>query len=32
MEKAREYLYDKIDRAGEEELTIMLLWADAIIK
>ena len=32
MEKARKYLHDKIDRAGEEQLTIMVLWADAVIK
>ena len=32
MKNAREYLHDKIDRAGEEQLTIMVLWADAVIK
>lgn len=32
MDSARKYLHDKIDRAGEEALTIMVLWADAVIK
>ena len=32
MEKARKYLHDKIDRAGERELSIILLWADSVIK
>lgn len=32
MEKAREYLREKIARAGEEELRIMVLWADCVIK
>lgn len=32
MEKAREYLHDKINRAGEEQLRIMVLWADCVIK
>ena len=32
MERTRQYLHDKIERAGEEQLRIMVLWADCVIK
>lgn len=32
MERTRQYLHDKIDRAGEEQLRQLILWADCIIK
>lgn len=32
MEFAREYIKQKVDAATEEQLTILLLWVDAILR